>query len=182
MFAIIPAAGYGTRMQAFTRFMSKELLPVKGKCCIDWAIEEAESCGLEPLVVVRAEKEELVRHLGLINTYEIEKAESLEQTVNEVVDNLKPGRYVVILPDMVDTTRRILEHMLVKPDRVYSAEICQYGVIAPFGKSSLSFDKPFLLTGRYILEGEFNERDIKVEELVIHEHIKRLEEWYEFAC
>jgi CTP:molybdopterin cytidylyltransferase MocA len=41
--AVIPAAGFGTRMLPATKAVPKEMLPVAGKPLIQYAVEE--SCG-----------------------------------------------------------------------------------------------------------------------------------------
>jgi UTP--glucose-1-phosphate uridylyltransferase len=50
--AVIPAAGYGTRMLPATKALPKEMLPVAGKPLIQYAIEEAASSGIETVVIV----------------------------------------------------------------------------------------------------------------------------------
>lgn len=57
---IIPAAGFGTRMQDIARGNSKELLQVKGKPAIQYALEEAAAAGLRQAgIVIREGKEEI---------------------------------------------------------------------------------------------------------------------------
>ncbi|WP_244156358.1 sugar phosphate nucleotidyltransferase [Desulfonatronospira thiodismutans] len=57
---IIPAAGFGTRMQEFTRGKSKELLDVGGKPAIQYALEEAAAAGIRVVgIVLRKGKEEI---------------------------------------------------------------------------------------------------------------------------
>ncbi len=50
--AVIPAAGFGTRMLPATKALPKEMLPVAGKPLIQYAIEEAASSGIETVVIV----------------------------------------------------------------------------------------------------------------------------------
>ena len=50
--AVIPAAGFGTRMLPATRAVPKELLPVGRKPAIEWVIEEATEAGVDWFVVV----------------------------------------------------------------------------------------------------------------------------------
>jgi UTP--glucose-1-phosphate uridylyltransferase len=50
--AVIPAAGYGTRMLPATKALPKEMLPVAGKPLIQYAIEEAASSGIDTVVIV----------------------------------------------------------------------------------------------------------------------------------
>jgi UTP--glucose-1-phosphate uridylyltransferase len=50
--AVIPAAGFGTRMLPATKALPKEMLPVAGKPLIQYAIEEAASSGIDTVVIV----------------------------------------------------------------------------------------------------------------------------------
>ena len=50
--AVIPAAGFGTRMLPATKALPKEMLPVAGKPLIQYAIEEAAASGIETVVIV----------------------------------------------------------------------------------------------------------------------------------
>lgn len=50
--AVIPAAGFGTRMLPATRAVPKELLPVGRKPAIEWAISEAIDAGIDWFVIV----------------------------------------------------------------------------------------------------------------------------------
>jgi len=59
--AIIPAAGYGTRMLPATKAVPKEMLPVAGKPLIQHAIEEAAASGIETVVVVVRELKSLIQ-------------------------------------------------------------------------------------------------------------------------
>ena len=52
MKAVIPAAGFGTRMLPATKVVPKEMLPVAGKPLIQYAVEEAAASGIETVVVV----------------------------------------------------------------------------------------------------------------------------------
>lgn len=50
--AVIPAAGFGTRMLPATKALPKEMLPVAGKPLIQYAIEEAAASGIHTVVLV----------------------------------------------------------------------------------------------------------------------------------
>ena len=50
--AIIPAAGFGTRMLPATKSVPKELLPIVDRPIIDYIVAEAFASGLEHIVVV----------------------------------------------------------------------------------------------------------------------------------
>src|SRR5260370_3926255 len=50
--AVIPAAGFGTRMLPATKALPKEMLPVAAKPLIQYAIEEAAASGIETIILV----------------------------------------------------------------------------------------------------------------------------------
>ena len=50
--AIIPAAGFGTRMLPATKSVPKELLPIVDRPIIDYIVQEAFEAGIEHIVVV----------------------------------------------------------------------------------------------------------------------------------
>lgn len=50
--AIFPAAGLGTRFLPATKASPKEMLPIVDKPMIQYAIEEASSCGIEEFIII----------------------------------------------------------------------------------------------------------------------------------
>lgn len=50
--AIIPAAGFGTRLAPLTHLMPKEMLPLGGKVVLQYVLEECDAAGLDTLLVV----------------------------------------------------------------------------------------------------------------------------------
>src|ERR1700716_1544538 len=50
--AVIPSAGYGTRMLPATKSLPKEMLPVAGKPLVQYAVEEAAASGIETVIIV----------------------------------------------------------------------------------------------------------------------------------
>lgn len=50
--AILLSGGTGSRLLPFTQFISKQLLPVNGKCIIDYPIETMVGMGVENLTIV----------------------------------------------------------------------------------------------------------------------------------
>jgi len=51
--AVIPAAGFGTRMLPATKALPKEMLPVAAKPMIQYAVEEAAAAGIEIIICHR---------------------------------------------------------------------------------------------------------------------------------
>jgi UTP--glucose-1-phosphate uridylyltransferase len=63
--AVIPAAGFGTRMLPATKAVPKEMLPVAGKPLIQFTVEEAVASGIETIIlVVGSHKSVLQGHFG----------------------------------------------------------------------------------------------------------------------
>lgn len=63
--AVIPAAGYGTRMLPFTKAVPKELIPLVDKPVLQYVVEEAAASGItEILLIISAGKEALLRHFS----------------------------------------------------------------------------------------------------------------------
>lgn len=50
--AILPAAGLGTRFLPATKASPKEMLPIVDKPLIEYAVEEAEACGISEFIVI----------------------------------------------------------------------------------------------------------------------------------
>jgi len=63
--AVIPAAGFGTRMLPFTKAVPKELIPLVDKPVIQYVVEEAVSAGIEDvLIIISSGKEAIIRHFN----------------------------------------------------------------------------------------------------------------------
>jgi len=63
--AVIPAAGFGTRMLPATKAVPKEMLPVAGKPLIQYAVEEAAASGIETVIlVIRDQKSVIQAHFA----------------------------------------------------------------------------------------------------------------------
>ena len=58
--AVIPAAGFGTRMLPITSIVPKELLPVCGRPVIEHVVREAVDAGIEEIILVISEGKESV--------------------------------------------------------------------------------------------------------------------------
>lgn len=50
--AVIPAAGFGTRMLPATKAVPKEMLPILNKPCIQYIVEEAVLSGIEEILLI----------------------------------------------------------------------------------------------------------------------------------
>jgi len=54
--AVIPAAGFGTRLLPATKSQPKEMLPVGRKPTIQYVVEELEAAGIKQILIDRTEK------------------------------------------------------------------------------------------------------------------------------
>ena len=86
--AVIPAAGFGTRMLPISSIVSKELLPVCGKPVIQYVVEEAVRAGIEEVILVLSKgKEKIAEYFTpdqklidfLIRRGKLEELRKLEQ-------------------------------------------------------------------------------------------------------
>jgi UTP--glucose-1-phosphate uridylyltransferase len=63
--AVIPAAGYGTRMLPITKVVPKEMLPLVDRPIIQYVVEELVEAGIEELIIILAEgKREVADYFG----------------------------------------------------------------------------------------------------------------------
>lgn len=54
--AVIPAAGYGTRMLPITKTISKEILPLVDKPIIQYVVEELTEAGITDIIIVTSQR------------------------------------------------------------------------------------------------------------------------------
>ncbi|MBR2344671.1 MAG: UTP--glucose-1-phosphate uridylyltransferase [Lentisphaeria bacterium] len=75
--AIIPAAGFGTRMLPFTKAVPKELTPLVDKPVLQYVVEEAVSSGIEDImIIISSGKEAVIRHFESAPELEMRLLES----------------------------------------------------------------------------------------------------------
>src|SRR5260370_33387601 len=128
--AVIPAAGFGTRMLPETKAFPKEMLPVAAKPLIQYAIEEAAASGIETIILVSGSPKscmqahfsrdrdlesflegrqltaaaELVRKLagfGDLRYVEQENPRGLAHAISCARPLVGEERFVVLLPDVI---------------------------------------------------------------------------------
>ena len=99
MKALIPCAGFGTRMRMMPH-QAKELLPDEdGNPTIEWSLNICKKYNIEPIIITRPEKEEFNQYLDQNNiTYVFDNGNSVGESL------LKTQPYwdstnIVILPD-----------------------------------------------------------------------------------
>jgi UTP--glucose-1-phosphate uridylyltransferase len=70
--AILPAAGLGTRFLPATKASPKEMLPIVDKPMIQYAVEEAISCGIEDFIIITGKHKRAIEdHFD--SAYELEE-------------------------------------------------------------------------------------------------------------
>jgi UTP--glucose-1-phosphate uridylyltransferase len=75
--AIIPAAGFGTRMLPFAKSVPKELIPLVDTPVLQYVVEEAVAAGVkEILIIISRGKEAIIRHFETAEELETRLAES----------------------------------------------------------------------------------------------------------
>src|SRR5215210_5964109 len=79
--AVIPAAGFGTRMLPITKSIPKEMLPVGRKPMIQHLLEEAVGAGLRQVCIVIREGKEVIRDY-FCSPYA--KAEKRDESIDEL--------------------------------------------------------------------------------------------------
>ncbi len=71
--AILPAAGLGTRFLPATKASPKEMLPLVDKPQIQYAVEEAEACGIEEFIIITGKHKRAIEdHFD--QAYELEES------------------------------------------------------------------------------------------------------------
>src|SRR5689334_24618528 len=91
--AVIPAAGFGTRMLPAAKAVPKELLPVLDRPTIQYVVEEAASAGVKDVVLVTSQgKPALINHFRhnerLEERLRGSKKEDLLAALNRLIDRI----------------------------------------------------------------------------------------------
>lgn len=92
--AVIPVAGFGTRMLPITKVIPKELLPILNRPVIEYVVDEIIHSGYESLIfVISYGKEAILDYfdidIGLRSFLEERKKEKLLKIVEEVEEKIK---------------------------------------------------------------------------------------------
>lgn len=114
MKALIPCAGYGTRMR-MQPHEAKELLPdEEGNPTIEWSLNICKKYNIEPVIITRSEKLEFIEYLKNNNiNYIIGGGESTGESILNAKEQW--GDYnIVILPDTRFDYPETLFHDMLK--------------------------------------------------------------------
>ncbi len=66
-YAVLPVAGFGTRMLPLSKSVPKELLPLANKPCIQYVVEEAIAAGIEHIILVNHAQKQAIENYFDIN-------------------------------------------------------------------------------------------------------------------
>ena len=91
---IFPVAGFGTRFLPVTKTIPKELLPINNKALIDYSLCEAQTAGINKMIMVINKRKELIRkHLSpdpnLIEFLKSKDKEYLIEDNKKIIENCK---------------------------------------------------------------------------------------------
>jgi UTP--glucose-1-phosphate uridylyltransferase len=91
--AVIPAAGYGTRMLPITKVISKEILPLVDKPIIQIVVENLVEAGIEDIIIVtKVRKAELVEYFGDVDAGLAQHLRDGGPSKQEILDQLEGMR------------------------------------------------------------------------------------------
>ena len=108
--AVIPAAGFGTRLLPATKAVPKEMLPVAGKPLIQYAVEEAAASGIETVIVVVRDNRPLIQE-HFARNHELESCLS-ERGLSKSPDFLRSVSELINLQYVQQKTPLGLAHAL----------------------------------------------------------------------
>ena len=91
--AVIPAAGFGTRMLPITKAQPKEMVPVFDKPVIQYVIEEVYEAGIDDILIItgrhkRALEDHFDKQPELENTIKNSEKEKDLEKLNEILENV----------------------------------------------------------------------------------------------
>jgi len=162
--AVIPAAGYGTRLRPLTNIAPKELLPLGPKPAAQFIVEELHAIGIEDIIfVVSPHKAGIQEYFGhaacggevCISYVFQETQKGLADAILRAEEAVDCEDFLVALGDSVIThedggehpTRRLIAAYEANPayaaiivERVPIEDAHKYGMVAPVGKAEGAFE------------------------------------------
>ena len=158
--AVIPAAGFGTRMLPATKAVPKELLPVSSKPLIQYALEEAAASGIETVIVVVGQKKSLIQAYfapdraleSFLERRGLKESVDLTRKLSKIaklkfVEQRKPlglahavscarrllgdDPFVVMLPDVIMMSREPVASQLICAHRETGGSVVAIGEVPP---------------------------------------------------
>jgi UTP--glucose-1-phosphate uridylyltransferase len=161
--AIIPAAGYGSRLQPLTKAIPKEMLPIGRKPVLEHVIDELRMSGIERVLIVVSPGKEIIQKyfedgsdFGVYCEYAVQsKMRGLGDAVHHGEEWALGQHFVVAFGDCIIEApnslplKRLLDvhvsnssHATVLAERIPPTGSSKYGILDP-GRSSTN--APFRL-------------------------------------
>lgn len=154
-YAVIPVAGFGTRMLPLSKAIPKELLPLGNKPAIDYVIQEAILAGIKTIVLVNHAQKQAIENYFDIN------AELDNQLRSKGKDKLADSLMVLPSDVQIVSVRQgrplglghaVLQAQAVVGDNPFAVllpDVVLDPFLADFGKNNLSYMlQQFAQTGK----------------------------------
>lgn len=151
--AILPLAGYGTKLYPMTRFMPKEMLPVGRKPMLEYAIEELCRAGINKILfVIRSGKEVIREYFGDGSQWKAKFDYIYKESRGGPAESILKGKdwcrgkpFLVIFGDCFfeSNTKLITESPIMRLINAFNKNVHQFAVITQ------NFEQPIL--GEYLL-------------------------------
>lgn len=158
--AVIPAAGFGTRLLPLTKAVPKELMPLGRKPVLEHIVDESAACGITDILFVISEPKLAIRtHFGDCNG-DIRFHYAFQPEQKGLADAIWCGRefvgtdpFAVVLGDSVietdqqvlpfqrvlDTYRQTGARAVIVVQKTPMDEVSRYGIVKPKHSISPSF-------------------------------------------
>src|SRR3982751_564244 len=93
-YAVIPAAGFGTRMLPAAKVVPKELLPILDRPTIQYVVEEAAGAGIEDVLMITSKGKQAIEdhfrpHPMLEERLRAGGKEALLASINRLIDKVR---------------------------------------------------------------------------------------------
>lgn len=158
--AVIPAAGFGTRMLPASKAVPKEMLPVAGKPLIQYAVEEAVASGIHTVILVVRNYKSLIRahfaynpelesfleerqltaaadvtrqlaRLADLQYVEQEKPLGLAHAISCARPLLREEPFVVLLPDVIMVNDEPVARQLIRAHEQFGGSVVAIREVEP---------------------------------------------------
>lgn len=128
--AVIPAAGMGTRMLPITKVVPKELIPVRWKPMIQYAVEESIASGIKEIALVINRDKELIRRYFESPAKKVFSSNIAVKNLSKIKSSCKlhfiyRERYRG-LADAILGTKRFIDNQpfaLILPDNIFFSKV-----------------------------------------------------------
>src|SRR5258708_991458 len=101
--AIIPAAGFRTRMLPAAKAVAKELLPILDRPTIQYVVEEAAAGGIDDVLLITSRDKRAIED-------HFDRSPELEQ-------RLAAGKKEALLASLVELAKRVKVHSVRQPEQ-----------------------------------------------------------------